>query len=512
MMAVEFPSGTVTFLFTDVEGSTRLLKSLGPRYDEVLADHQRILRRAFEAHGGREVDTQGDSFFVAFARAKDAVAAAVAAQRELAGHHWPEGGELKVRMGLHTGEPRVGDERYVGIGVHKAARIGAAGHGGQVLLSRTSRELVEDELPPGVAIRDLGQRRLKDLDARERLSQLVIAGLQNDFGRLRTVDEELGRRRRLMYVGSALIGVVAAAVAIPIFALAQEGSATGVKVAPNSVAVLDAHSDRIVGSVAVGVRPQAVAAGVGSIWVANQDDRTLSRINPQTTAVERTISLPSTPTDLAVGYGAVWVVNGTAGSVSRVDPGTDQVLATKHLAQEASVGSDAIGAGSIWVAFDTAVVARLNPTSGTVVTGLAGTGPSGVAYGGGAVWVANSGDNTVSRILPATATEVGTVTVGRHPSGIAVGDGAVWVTDELDNTVSRIDLRSNSQYSIPVGHSPTGIAVAGGYVWVANSGEGTIAKIDAAQRRVVATIPTGNRPVGVAAARGRVWVSIQAAT
>src|SRR5205823_12919051 len=134
------PSGTVTFLFTDVEGSTQLVRQLGEGYSQVLADQQHILRAAFAAHGGREVDTQGDSFFVAFRRAKDAVAAAVDAQRDLAAHTWPDGADVKVRMGLHTGEPEVGTDRYVGLGVHKAARIGGAGHGGQVLLSRSTRE------------------------------------------------------------------------------------------------------------------------------------------------------------------------------------------------------------------------------------------------------------------------------------------------------------------------------------------------------------------------------------
>src|SRR5438034_1442418 len=156
----ELPSGTVSFLFTDIEGSTQLVRQLGAGYSDVLAEQQRILRAAFAAHGGREVDTQGDSFVVAFRRAKDAVAAAVDAQRDLAAPAWPDGTAVKVRMGLHTGEPQVGEKRYVGLGVHKAARIGGAGHGGQVLLSRTTRELVEDDLPPGVSIRDLGERRI----------------------------------------------------------------------------------------------------------------------------------------------------------------------------------------------------------------------------------------------------------------------------------------------------------------------------------------------------------------
>jgi class 3 adenylate cyclase len=134
--AAGLPSGTVTFLFTDIEGSTRLLKLLGERYGEVLDEHGRLLRESVEHHRGRQIDTQGDSFFFAFGRAKDAVAAALAAQRALVAHRWPEGAELRVRMGLHSAEPVVGEQRYVGIGVHRAARIGAAAHGGQVPLRK----------------------------------------------------------------------------------------------------------------------------------------------------------------------------------------------------------------------------------------------------------------------------------------------------------------------------------------------------------------------------------------
>jgi class 3 adenylate cyclase len=178
---VEFPHGTVTFLFTDVEGSTRLLKHLGERYADTLADHQRILRKAFEEHGGHEIDSQGDSFFVAFRRAKDAIAAAVACQRRLRTYAWPEGVELRVRMGIHTGEPTAAGERYVGLGVHRAARISAAGHGGQVLVSQTTRELLRDDPLPGVALRDLGEHQLKDLDEPERLYQLAATGLLDEF-------------------------------------------------------------------------------------------------------------------------------------------------------------------------------------------------------------------------------------------------------------------------------------------------------------------------------------------
>ena len=175
-MVRDLPTGVVTLLFTDVEGSTRLLHELGDDYGEALHEHRRRLRAAFADHEGVEVDTQGDAFFVAFARASNAVAAAADGQRALAD------GPIRVRMGLHTGEPRLTEEGYVGFDVHKGARIAAVGHGGQVLLSQTTRALVDAD------VRDLGVHRLKDLSAPERIYQLEIEGLPCDFPLLKTIE------------------------------------------------------------------------------------------------------------------------------------------------------------------------------------------------------------------------------------------------------------------------------------------------------------------------------------
>jgi predicted ATPase/class 3 adenylate cyclase len=182
------PTGTVTLLFTDIEGSTRLLQQLGDQYADVLTECRRLLRAAFQEWGGHEVDTQGDAFFVAFARATDAVLAAVDAQRALAAHSWPEGATVRVRIGLHTGEPSLASEGYVGMDVHRAARIMSAAHGGQVLLSQTTCNLVEQDLPDDVTLRDLGEHRLKDLGRPRRLFQLVISDIPADFPPLRTLD------------------------------------------------------------------------------------------------------------------------------------------------------------------------------------------------------------------------------------------------------------------------------------------------------------------------------------
>jgi class 3 adenylate cyclase len=180
------PTGTVTFLFSDIEGSTRLLQRLGDGYAAVQDAYAAILRQAID-DGGVEVSTEGDSFFVAFPSPAGAVEATAAAQRALAAHHWPMEGPLGVRMGLHTGEGILGGDNYLGLEVHRAARIAEAGHGGQVLVSAATRVLVESALPQGVALRDLGRHRLRDLALPEHLYQLVIQGLAADFPPPRTL-------------------------------------------------------------------------------------------------------------------------------------------------------------------------------------------------------------------------------------------------------------------------------------------------------------------------------------
>ncbi len=182
------PTGTVTFLFTDIEGSTRLLQQLEDRYGDVLAIYHRLLRTAIRDANGHVVDTQGDAVFAAFPRARDALLAAVAAQRAVQANSWPDGITPKVRVGLHTGEPVTAETGYVGMDVHRAARIAAAGHGGQTLVSDTTRALVAKDLPEGLSLRDLGEHRLKDLTHPHHLFQVVAADFPADFPRIRSLD------------------------------------------------------------------------------------------------------------------------------------------------------------------------------------------------------------------------------------------------------------------------------------------------------------------------------------
>jgi len=211
----DLPSGTVTFLFSDIEGSTRLAQSRPETWPALLARHHELVRAALATHGGTEVSTEGDSFFVVFESASGALAAAADVQRALAAEHWPDGAAIRVRIGVHTGEASVADGTYVGLAVHRASRIADAAHGGQVLLSAATRALAVDSLPPGVSLVSLGRHRLKDLDVGEDLSQLAIDGLAADFGPLRALDATpnnlptqatsfLGRQREIAEIGERL--------------------------------------------------------------------------------------------------------------------------------------------------------------------------------------------------------------------------------------------------------------------------------------------------------------------
>jgi predicted ATPase/class 3 adenylate cyclase len=199
----ELPRGTVTFLFTDIEGSTRLLQKLGnERFVEALTTHGRLLRDECADAGGVEANTQGDSFLFAFQTAREGVAAAVAAQRVLVAHEWP-GGRIRVRIGLHTGTPVWADGQYAGLDVHRAARVMGAAHGGQILLSARTAEAVAAAPLPGVALRDLGEHRLKDLLEPERLFQVDAEGLEHDFPDPMTLE---GRRTNLPVQPAPLVG------------------------------------------------------------------------------------------------------------------------------------------------------------------------------------------------------------------------------------------------------------------------------------------------------------------
>ncbi len=528
--AAERPTGTVTFLFTDIEGSTRLLKELRHDYATALADHQRIVRSALAANDGWEIDTQGDSFFAAFRRAKDAVGAAVDAQHALAAHGWPQGALLRVRMGMHTGEPAVGGERYVGLGVHRAARIAAAGHGGQVLVSQTTRGLLRDDPPPDVTLRDLGEHELKDMDEPERIYQLVAPGLDEDFAPLKTTapalaagregelveaaEETVGEmaapwRRRRVLLGAGLVVAVLLGIALTI-AFTRGSATASTTISANSVGVLDSKSAKIEAKVSVGDAPSAIASGAGAVWVANTQENSVSRIDPKTQDVRQTITVGQAPAGIAAGGGAVWVTNGLDGSLSRISPETNTVV------QSTPVGNGPVGVtyggGFVWVVNSVdGTIAKVDPVSGDVVRTVAvANGIADIAYGADRLWVTSAPSGLVLAVDPASGTVLDRIAVV-DPSAVAVGAGAVWVTSRSDGTVARIDPRARAVTdSIPVGRNPVAVAADPKSVWVANARSGTISQIEPRSVRVAKTVRVDNAPSDVAVTPQGAYVAVRA--
>jgi len=323
------------------------------------------------------------------------------------------------------------------------------------------------------------------------------------------------RRRRSAMLAAA---IVAGLVAIATAAALLRGEAASITAPPNSVAVIDPATNRVVGSVPVGIRPGPVAAGEGSVWVGNLDDKSLARIDTETRQRVANVSLPATPDGIAVGDGAVWVAHGRLGTLSRVDPQFDTVAGTIPIAGRAITfpsGSVAVGDGAVWAVFGDSTLARVDPTTGRRRgAGLAGVGPAAVIAAFGSVWVSNSGDASVQRFSPITfeGGPLDEFTVGRRPTGMAAGEGGVWVATTGDDSVTRMDpdLGFGSALPIRVGAGPTAVAAGEGAVWVANTDAGTVSRIDPATNEVVETIEVGNAPSGIVVADGLVWVAIQA--
>jgi class 3 adenylate cyclase/streptogramin lyase len=511
----ELPSGTVTLLFTDVEGSTQLQHRLGEAYHEVVAEHRRLLEEAFAEHGGVVVDRQTESFFVAFSRARLAVQAAAAAQRVLAEHAWPDGVQVKVRMGIHSGDPEVAGDRYVGLAVSRAARICSSAHGGQVLLSSSARALLSDH--ERTALRNLGFHRLKDFAEPELISQLVIDGIPSRFPPLRTqAAPSRGKRLLLAAVGLLVAGAIAGAVV----ALTNGGSGS-VKVGPTSLAVIDPKTNKVVDAIDLGFKSSLIAAGEGYVWVVDPKGSTLGKIDPRTREVSTigiAIGAGAVPFGIAVGRGAVWlaVLRGTRQVVLELGPDVGDLRDTIPFGGEAEapvlfrLNPLAVGDGAVW-AIDPSVggLWRIDPRTGRARKLAEGLDALSLAAGGGVVWV--GGSSTVTKIDAATGLELGSTSVGSQAFGetasVALSRNAVWFAASSGHTLSELDPQSvAATHTFSVGRGPSGIAVGEGAVWVANSRDGTVSRVDP-QGGEPRTIRLGQTPGGVAAAYGLVWTS-----
>ena len=335
--------------------------------------------------------------------------------------------------------------------------------------------------------------------------------------RAEQVVERRSRKRRAVLL-SALTGVIAAAVAVPLFAFSSGGSrATQLDgtLGGNAVGAVSASTGHIFAAIPLSASPDAIAAGAGSIWAAMFDRGIVSRIDPATNTVQQTISTPGGPSALTVGGGFVWVADTLAGTVSRIDPRANggQVVG-KPIRVGNGPSGIAYGLGAVWVAnsVDRTVI-RIDPVTGTPGRPISvEDGADGVAAGDGSVWViGQSAGAVLSRIDPAARTVAGTTSVGNEPAAVAVGPDAVWVANGADGTVSKIDPSSGHlEGAFPVGKQPSGIAVAAdGHVWVANAGSATLTELDPATGHVIRAVPTGAPPSGVALDGETAYVAAQ---
>jgi YVTN family beta-propeller protein len=508
-------------LFTDIEGSTRLLRGAGSdAYRDILLAHRRVLRSAFADHGGREIDTEGDSFFVVFRRASDAVAAAVQAQCALQEQPWPEGLAPRVRMGMHTGEPSLNEEGYHGLGVHRAARISALGHGGQILLSGATRAVLADELDAALQLRDLGDHRIKDFAEPERIFEVRHPGAPDESPPLKSLAAQpanppfarrfvRARPRRGLVVALTAAAVLAAA-AFAVLLLGDDG-ATPARAGPDTVAVLSADGRKLDAAIPVGAAPGGIAVGEDGIWVANTEDGTVTRIDPGTRAVVQRIQVGNGPAGIAVGGGFVWVADSLDGTVSRIDPR----LQGGRRQQTIPVGNQptgvAFGHGAVWVAnVADKTLSRIDPATGRAHNGIeAGSGVDALAVGPSGVWVASRATDTVTQIDPRTFRRLQTVGVGQGPSALAVTSGAAWVASELTGTLSRLDPEQGIvREATPIGASPTGVAAGGGVVWVSDA-SGRLTRVDARSGDADRPLRLGGRLGDVAVSGDALYVAVR---
>jgi YVTN family beta-propeller protein len=423
------------------------------------------------------------------------------------GRHVEVVGELEALLAEHPYQERVAG--LLMLALYRSGRQADA-----LEVYRSVRGRLDDELglEPSQELRELEAAILRQDKSLAAPRQTPPPAPSDETARP-AVPSPARSRRRLAAAAALAVPVIATIVAA-VFVIRDD--AAPIVVPPNSLAAIDPATNRVVAVLQTGIRPGPVAAGEGSVWVGNLDDRSLTRVDPSARAVAGTIPLPATPNAVAAERGAVWVVNARLGTLYKLDPQFETIDEPVEFGvrsiRSTGAGVD-LGKGAVWTAHGDSTLARVDPRTLTALaSGTAAAAPTALVVAYDAVWVANSGDDTVRRFAPRTFElgAVGSITVCRAPSGIAAGVGAIWVSCADDDRVERIPagLSSASSVQIPVGNEPTAVAFGAGAVWVANHGAGTVSRVDPATNDVE-TIDVGNPPAGIVVHRGLVWVSVQ---
>jgi peptide/nickel transport system substrate-binding protein len=499
-------------LFTDIVDSSAVASRVGDaRWKVLIARHHGIVRRELKRFGGRELDTAGDGFYASFGEPAAAIRCACAASesvRELG---------IEIRAGVHFGECEQLKEKLGGIAVVVGARVMSLGGAGDVLVTASTSSLVAGA---GFGFTDRGEHSLKGVDGQWHV--LAVSEVDGEprpqpappeeaEDRLAEVRPSALRPRtgRLMAIAAAFL-VVVALVAVPV----TRRSGGSSEIAPNSIGVLDPESGELSSTIAMPSGPGAITAGSGSLWVANPDAATVTRIDEGTKVPVDTIHVGVDPAGIAAEEDAVWVVESGGPTVSRISPDTNEVVGDPIGVGNGPAGV-AVGEGSVWVTnrFD-GTVSKIDPDKGAVGEVVerisVGLDPSGIAVGFGSVWVALAGSNQVVRVDPQTNEVASPIDVGNAPASLVVSPDAVWVVNRIADTVSRIDPETNLEVeAIPVGDGPSGIAFVEGAVWVANGSDGTLSRIDPGSNAVSPAVRIGSIPQGLATAAESLWVTVR---
>jgi class 3 adenylate cyclase/streptogramin lyase len=535
-------SGSIlaTVLFVDLVSSTTVAEEMGNRrWQELLRRFHALARREIGRFGGKLVDTAGDGVFATFTSPADAIrcaAALIPAVRGLG---------LELRAGIHTGQIEVAGDKASGVGVHIGARVMAAASSGQILVTRTVLELTAGA---GFTFQDMGDRSLKGVEGVWRISSVDAVdahplgppAAEVDSRAIRDRIEPEPHRRRSAVLVAATVMVVVAVVAT---GLALRGGREPVE-PPSSATAALAISDRVARlsqaetsadlvrstAVAAGKDPSAIAVGEGAVWVANEGDATVTRIDPAS-GRGTTIHVPADPFAIAVGLGSVWVVERTTRTVSRIDPSSDKVTAQIDLAGAGFASTIAVGTSAVWVGVEgdyplgthVPSVHKIDPLTDQDVDQIPITNELVwvvVAAGNDAVWAAGNGGRLI-RIDPVTDAVTDVRSLGLPPVGMTLDDrGRVWVATGngevliLDpatgRTVDTVVAGGASEALTGNGEIDALLTMtfADGIVWVVSKSGGEIDRVVAQSDSRLAPLPVGQKPTGVAVGYGSVWVSV----
>ena len=501
---------------TDIVGSTEHAADLGDSaWRELLQQHHALIRAELRRHGGREMDTAGDGFFVTF----DAPATAVGCVLAIADAVRALG--LEIRAGVHVGEVQQMAGKVTGISVVIASRIMANAAGGEVLVSSTVRDLVAGS---GLAFEDRGVRSLKGVPGEWRVhavsraeAEAAAPGLPQTSREMRAAAVRRAQSRPIWQRRPRFTAAVAAALAVTLVASGlllwkpwQPPALAGVS--ENSIAVIDRDRNEVIGETAVGTRPGGIAVGEGYAWVTNTGSDTVSQIDLETGAMLSRISVGRSPVGIAVAEGSVWVANSGDRTITRINAEIGQVAGEPIHVGNGPTAIAAVGS-VVWVAnaTDSTVVsvdARTGEVGGT--TGV-GAGPIALAADETAVWVVSEDGASVAQLDPVTGVTLATpIQLAVRPTGIALDAESAWVT-AADGTVTRIDRADNRITStLEIGGSLTAIAVSGAWIWV-GSQEGRVDRLDPVSQTIVPEpISAGSAVGALAEVDGQVWLAAQA--